>query len=123
MAADAACTAVADRPVKGSVEDSFSPALEATVEEWLRYKAERHERCTETAVRNLRSRIRHYSQRWGESAVRSLVADCMAAGYRGIVFERLERGETTPADPPEEDNIAWMRPYLEGRRQMRQASS
>ena len=95
---------------------SFSPAVRQRVEEWLRYKAERREPYTPTGFQSLLGQLHRSIERHGEAAVTELICACMAAGYRGIVFDRLEsRGGGGQAPGTEEGDLTWMKPYIEKR--------
>lgn len=93
---------------------SFSPMVKERIEEWLRYKEERRETYTPTGLRSLLAQLRGNIDRWGEPAVMALMAECMAAGYRGIVFDRLAKGHSASRREPE-GNPEWMRKYMEQR--------
>ena len=106
--------AAPSRPVEGN-DPLFSPAVQRRLEEWLRYKAERKEPYTPTGLQSLHTQLRGSIDRWGEKAVLELMGECMAAGYRGILFDRLGKGGKQGAPPLPEDQ-EWMRPYLAGRK-------
>lgn len=114
---NAAATAAesADIPSVDYGEFSFSPVVRGRVEEWLRYKAERRERYTPTGLRSLLSQLKSRIDRHGEAAVLALMGECMAAGYRGIVFDRLDKRGGKQSAASSEDDLAWMKPYTEQR--------
>lgn len=66
-------------------------SLRDKTEQWLRYKAERGEPYGKTGLDSLIEAILLAVRRHGESAVLKVMGDCMACGYKGIAFDRLER--------------------------------
>ena len=70
----------------------FSPALAEKVQDWLQYKGERREPYKPMGLKSLLSAIRKQARQYGEEAVISLIDQCMAANYRGIIWDKLERG-------------------------------
>lgn len=111
--------AAAEPPPVEYGEFLFSPQVKAAIEEWLRYKAERREQYTATGLRSLLAQIHGNINRWGENAVLALIGECMAAGYRGIVFDRLEKrgGGRKPVE--KENDLEWMKPYIRQRDKQR----
>lgn len=81
---------------KTNAKESIPPlpwageALRSAFDDWLAYKQERREGYKETGLRNLESEVRNNASRYGEQAVAELIRTCMANGYRGIIFEKLE---------------------------------
>jgi len=95
---------------------SFSEIVKRRVEEWLRYKEERRETYTPTGLQSLLSQLKRHIDRHGEAAVLELMGECMAAGYRGIVFDRLEKKSgKQPPSAEKGDDLNWMKPYIEKR--------
>ena len=72
------------------LDDIFSPVLAEKVREWMEYKKERREGYKEIGLKSLITEIRHNAERYGETAVAELINTCMAAGYRGIIFDKLK---------------------------------
>ena len=66
-------------------------SLRDKTQQWLRYKAERGEPYCKTGLDSLIEAILLAVRRHGESAVLKVMGDCMACGYKGIAFDRLER--------------------------------
>ena len=106
---------------------NFSTAMVEKVETWLRYKDERRDSYTPTGLQSLISEIQHNVDRYGEEAVMSLINSCMAANWRGIIFEKLKGkpevrraasdGQGAPTTMPETNNeFARLRQRLEGSR-------
>lgn len=114
--------AAADSPTEDDKEFSFSPYVKSRIEEWLRYKTERQEPYTATGWKNLLARLHSSIERYGETAVAELMRECMASGYRSIVFDRLEKGDgAKPRKQKTEDDQAWMREYVELNKKRRAA--
>ena len=72
-------------------QTSFSPEMIAKVDQWLDYKAEKRQSYQPSGMKSLLSQIEKQVSQYGESAVMSLMDDCMAANYQGIIWERLGR--------------------------------
>lgn len=70
----------------------FSPELAAKVQDWLRYKGERRENYKPMGLKSLLTTVRKQARQYGDEAVISLIDQCMAANYRGIIWDKLERG-------------------------------
>ena len=71
-------------------ETGFGSDLQAAFDDWLRYKAERKDSYTPTGLNNLISEIRNNAAKHGEGAVAALIRKCIASGWKGIIFEKLE---------------------------------
>lgn len=69
---------------------NFSPALVATVENWLRYKSERREAYKPTGLQSLMAKIKNEASQYGEQAVMNVITESMAANYQGIVWDKLK---------------------------------
>lgn len=72
-------------------QTGFSPEMIAKVDQWLDYKAEKRQSYQPSGMKSLLSQIEKQVSQYGESAVMSLMDDCMAANYQGIIWDRLER--------------------------------
>ena len=72
-----------------------SPELCDAFAAWLSYKKERRETYKATGLQALMSRIRTAAGQYGDHAVAELIRDCMAANWKGIIFDRLKN-----APPP-----------------------
>lgn len=76
---------------------SFSPALDASVREWVGYKAEKRQAYKPTGLRNFLTQVKNKAGEYGEDAVISLISYCMANNWQGVIWDRLEkRQEKTP---------------------------
>ena len=58
---------------------------------WLTYKQERKEGYTPTGLQALCTRIEKAAREHGQLAVSALIRDCMAASWKGIIFDKLKQ--------------------------------
>ena len=70
----------------------FSPQLEQSVLEWLKYKRERGDSYNPTGLASLLTQIKNAENAYGAAAVAEVIAYSMGNMYMGIVFDRLKRG-------------------------------
>lgn len=80
-----------EREYEGEGADALPPVLRKAVGDWLAYKRERREAYKPTGLKSLMTQIERACALHGPEAVAELIHDCMASGYRGITFDRLER--------------------------------
>lgn len=80
-----------EREYEGEGADALPPVLRKAVGDWLAYKRERREAYKPTGLKSLMTQIERACALHGPDAVAELIQDCMASGYRGITFDRLER--------------------------------
>ena len=85
----AAVKAAANTPDPDFSKTNFSIRMIAKIEEWLQYKKERRETYKPTGLASLITEIQNNVNRFGEQPVIDLIGTCMANGYRGIIFDRL----------------------------------
>ena len=96
-----------DKPLRGnsargaqehpSVSDfGFSPDLESAVNDWLAYKRERREAYKPVGLKALLTQIKNAASANGDAAVAAVIRQSMSSGYKGIVFDRLERAASKP---------------------------
>jgi len=78
-------------------EYPFSPAVQEAILEWLRYKSERREPYRTQGLRSLLRQLDASCQQYGDDAVVQLIGQCMASGWKGLIFDRLST--TSPAKP------------------------
>lgn len=83
-------------------EYPFSDVLTAKMGEWITYKTERKEPYKEQGMRSLLTQVGKHSVQYGDKAVCELIDECMANGWKGIIFEKLKkqtptRQETVPS--------------------------
>ena len=64
--------------------------LRGKIEEWLKYKWERKEYYKETGFKTLLARIESATSQYGVEEIISLIDECMANNYKGIIFEKLK---------------------------------
>ena len=69
---------------------SLSPSMVLEIEKWLQYKKERRESYKPTGLKALITEIQNNVNRYGEQAVIDLMHTCMAANWRGIIFDKLK---------------------------------
>lgn len=69
---------------------SFGSELQAAVDDWLQYKAERKEAYKPQGLKAMISEINNNASEYGEPAVAALIRECMASNWRGIIFDRLK---------------------------------
>lgn len=70
----------------------FSPQLEKSVLEWLKYKRERGDSYNPTGLASLLTQIKNAENAYGATAVAEVIAYSMGNMYMGIVFDRLKKG-------------------------------
>lgn len=68
----------------------LSENLQAKISEWITYKTERKEPYKEQGMKSLLRQIENNAQRYGDQAVCDLIEECMASGWKGIIFDRLK---------------------------------
>lgn len=83
-------SATREKAAPVDLENIFSPYLAEKVRDWLQYKKERRETYKETGLKSLITEIKHNAEKYGDTAVADLINTCMAAGYRGIIFQKLK---------------------------------
>src|SRR5699024_11013205 len=67
----------------------FSEEMRAKIDEWLEYKKERRESYKSTGLTALLRKISQKSGEYGENPVMALMDECMANGWRGIIWDKL----------------------------------
>lgn len=65
--------------------------LREKIEEWLKYKWERKEYYKETGFKSLLAKLEKATNQYGVERIISLIDECMANNYKGIIFEKLEK--------------------------------
>lgn len=93
-------SANADAQGDGLDSPNFSPELKAKVEEWIQYKKEQRKPYKPTGLRNLLTQIKHNAEKYGDHAVAEVIAECMAANYQGIIFDKLKSKPRVDQQPP-----------------------
>ena len=82
-------------PLPPQGETGFGGDLQGAFESWLSYKAEKRQGYKPTGLKSLVTEIRNNVQKYGEAAVASLIRECMASNWQGIIFSRLKSDGTT----------------------------
>lgn len=72
-------------------EYPFSDVLTAKMGEWITYKMERKEPYKEQGMRSLLTQVGKHSVQYGDQAVCELIDECMANGWKGIIFDKLKK--------------------------------
>jgi hypothetical protein len=72
-------------------EYGLSDMTAGKVSDWITYKSERREAYKEQGLRSLLSQISRKAATYGEQAVCDLIDECMANGWKGIIFDRLQQ--------------------------------
>lgn len=81
-------------------ETGFGDDLQSAFEAWLSYKAEKRQSYKPTGLKSLVAEIRRNAERYGEAVVASLIRECMACNWQGIIFDRLKQGGQAPPEQP-----------------------
>ncbi len=82
----------------------FSETAKAKIEEWLTYKKERKEKYQPTGLKSLLTQIENNISTYGEQKVIDLISECMAAGYKGIIWDKLKKPQNQ-GKPAHRDNF------------------
>lgn len=80
----------ADKPP----ETHFGPELETAFNDWLEYKREKREAYKPKGLQSLITQIEKQAGVYGESAVAGLIVESMSNGWKGIIWDRLEKQQT-----------------------------
>lgn len=75
-------------PLPGAGKD-----LQDAFSQWLSYKQERRETYKPTGLQALQTETLNNARVYGEEAVAGLIRQCMANGWRGIIWDRLKEGK------------------------------
>lgn len=72
--------------------------LKAKMEEWITYKTERKEPYKEQGMKSLLRQVENNAMKYGAQAVCDLIDECMASGWKGVIFDRLsqKQGKAQP---------------------------
>ena len=71
-------------------ESNLSDPVKDKLIEWLAYKKERREGYKETGLKSLITEVGRHEQESGSTAVINLINECMANGWRGIIWDKLK---------------------------------
>ena len=69
----------------------LSEELQAKMAEWITYKMERKEGYKEQGMKSLLRQVENNALKYGDRAVCELIEMCMASGWKGIIFDKLEK--------------------------------
>lgn len=72
-------------------ESTLSDPVKDKLMEWLSYKKERREGYKETGLRSLITEVGRHESESGSTAVINLINECMANGWRGIIWDKLKQ--------------------------------
>lgn len=75
----------------------LSDSLQAKMGEWVKYKIERKEPYKEQGMKSLLRQVENKAIQYGDDAVCSLIDECMANNWKGIIFDRLQQSQRKPA--------------------------
>lgn len=81
------------------------PALQEKMAEWIAYKTERKEYYKETGMKSLLRKVENNALTYGGDAVCSLIDDCMASNWAGIIFDKLKDNKNQPRKAGEQNAI------------------
>ena len=98
-------------PTSSAEEIPFSGALGDAVRDWLAYKAERRESYKPTGLKSLFSQIERTVKVHGEDAVCDCIRLSMSNGWRGIIWDRIEK-EVKPDGRKPEKNFGRLEEWL-----------
>ena len=73
--------------------------MKAKLSEWLLYKKERRETYKPIGLKSLLSETENKLKVYEERDIISLLGDCMANNWRGIIWDRLKGKEKRSAEP------------------------
>ena len=96
----------------------FSPALKTKLSSWIAYKRDRREGYTPQQLTALLQTVQQKLTHYPEDSILSLIDQCMVAGWKNIIFERLEKPgavpRTTGPRPLDADETAAIRRMFGG---------
>lgn len=96
----------------------FSPALKTKLSSWIAYKRDRREGYTPQQLTALLQTVQQKLALYPEDSILSLIDQCMVAGWKNIIFERLEKPgavpRTTGPRPLDADETAAIRRMFGG---------
>lgn len=72
----------------------FPDDLREKMEEWLKYKSERRESYKPTGLHSLVEQVKKHRKQASDSQICALIDECMANGWRGIIWDKLKKAGT-----------------------------
>lgn len=85
---------------------AFSDGVKEKMGEWIKYKTERREPYKEQGMKSLLRKVERHCKQYGDAAVCDLIEECMANGWKGIIFDRLQGRRPVRTGPPVVDDLA-----------------
>ena len=79
---------------------SISSFVAEKMAEWITYKVERKEPYKEQGMKSLLRQIENNCLTYGDQAVCNLIDECMANGWKGIIFDRLKQKSSKQPNNP-----------------------
>lgn len=86
----------------------ISDTLADKMREWIKYKMERKEPYKEQGMKSLLRQIENNYLHYGDQAVCNLIDECMASGWKGIIFDRLQQKPTYQKQTKAEGRLDWI---------------
>ena len=71
-------------------EKQISQPLIEKIQDWLKYKSERKELYKEQGMKSLITTISKHANQYGDLVVIDLIDECMASGWVGIIWDRID---------------------------------
>lgn len=75
---------------------SLTDDLQEKLADWIKYKTERREPYKEQGLKSLLRQVENNAAQYGDYAVCDLIDECMAANWKGIIFDRLKQRQSGP---------------------------
>lgn len=72
-------------------EYNLSQPLKDALTGWIEYKAQIKKPYVESGMNQMLKKCAKYEEKYGTTAVIQLIEDCMASGYQGLVWDKLDR--------------------------------
>lgn len=85
---------------KLDLTERFSEPVCSAVQDWIRYKKERRDAYEPTGLRNLLTMIENRVKQHGEQAVAEVIRLSMSQGWKGIIWDRIDKPKKPKADAP-----------------------
>lgn len=101
-----------DAPARDPL-DGFTEPVRKALQEWLAYKAERRESYKPTGMKAFVTEVRNKIAAYGEIEVIALIHECMANGWRGIIWDRLEQKPRGARQQPKKSAASYDKSALE----------
>ena len=71
----------------------FSDEVSQKIREWIKYKTEKKDSYKEQGMKSLLNQILTHTEKYGDTAVCSLIDECMANGWKGIIWDKLKNSQ------------------------------